>query len=225
MTIAAIGFDFDHTLGIDNKLERVAFLHVLDEACRHGARWPSTLAHEIETIDALLAAQRAGECTIEHAVEGFLRDRGARDAEHYVQRYKDRCLEMVDDFIIPQPRAREVLARLRERNVPLAILSNGWSPLQERKAERVGFDGPVLVSASLGVQKPDRRAFDALASELGRAPSEIAYVGDSPQSDVAGALAAGMRGIWLDAEGTAYPKDLPPPSAVIHSLEELLSLM
>ena len=223
--IRAFGFDFDHTLGIDNKLERVAFLRLLDAACEQGGHCIGTLAAEIEHIDGLLAKQRAGDFTIEAAVERFMRERGAPDPGSFVETYKRMALEMVESFVIPEPGARETLAQLQARGVPCAILTNGWSPLQQLKAHRVRFDGPVIASADLGVQKPDRAAFDALAAALGVRAEEVAYVGDSPLVDVAGAIHAGMQGVWLDAEGAAYPQDVPAPSTVIHSLTELLAFV
>ena len=223
--IRAVGFDFDHTLGIDNKLERVAFLQLLDRLCLQGGRCLGTLTQEIERIDALLADQRAGKFTIDEAVERFMQERGASDPRTWIDPYKRMCLDMVPVFVIPQPDARYVLQALRARQIPTAILTNGWSPLQQAKAERVGFDGPVVVSSDLGFQKPEARAFEAMSKALALPPEETAYVGDSPSGDVAGALAAGMAGIWLDAEEAHYPPDLPPPSKVIHTLTELLALM
>jgi HAD superfamily hydrolase (TIGR01509 family) len=225
IAIRAVGFDFDHTLGIDNKLERVAFLRMLDRACVSEAHVIGTLAEEIERIDELLKRQRSGACTIEHAVEQFMRERGCSSAERYVAEYKRMCVDMVPAFVIPEPGVREMLAQLRQRNVAYAILTNGWSPLQRAKADRVEFDGPVLVSADLGIQKPEPGAYEALTRTLGGAPEEIAFVGDTPASDVAGALRAGMFAVWLDAEGLKYPQDIPPPSATIHALPELLEYL
>jgi putative hydrolase of the HAD superfamily len=223
--IRAVGFDFDHTLGIDNKLERVAFLRLLDAACERGGQCVGTLAQEIERIDDLLAKQRAGACTIEDAVRRFMRERGVEDPQPFVGEYTTMSVEMVGSFVIPQPGVREMLADLRSRKIPVAILTNGWSPLQQKKAARVQFDGPVIVSADIGVQKPEAEAFAALANALGVAPEDVAYVGDNPASDVAGAIAAGMFGVWFDAEGVTYPEDLARPSKVIHSLQELSALV
>jgi HAD superfamily hydrolase (TIGR01509 family) len=223
--IHAIGFDFDHTLGIDNKLERVAFLHLLDEICRQGGHPIGTLADEIERIDELLEQQRAAAFTIEEAVERFARERGVSDGSQFVDGYKRMAIDMVPWFVIPQPGVRAMLQVLRERRIPCAILTNGWSPLQQYKARRVQFEGPLVVSADLGIQKPEPLAFEALAQALGAQAHEIAYVGDTPASDVAGALAAGMQAIWFDAQGVCYPAELPPPTAVIHRLEELPALL
>lgn len=219
--VRAVGFDFDHTLGIDNKLERVAFLRLLDAACEQGGHCIGTLAEEIVRIDDLLAKQRSGAFTIEEAVRQFMRERGVTGAARFVEEYKRMAVDMVRTFVIPQPGVREMLAALRARGVPCAILTNGWSPLQQQKAQLVGFEGPVLVSADLDIQKPEPQAFEALARVLGTSLGEIAFVGDTPSSDVAGAIRAGMHGVWLDAEGVTYPHNLPRPSAVIHALEEL----
>lgn len=213
----AIGFDFDHTLGFDNKLERVAFLGLLDA--------PGPVASEIVRIDALLAQQRGGAFPIDEAVSRFVHERGVRDAQRYIERYKRRCLDLVDAFVIPEYGARALCRELRERGIAHALLTNGWSPLQERKAAAVGFTGPVLVSSELGMQKPDAGAFRELVTVLGCDAAQTAFVGDSPESDVAGALRAGLQGIWYDTEGIAYPADLPAPSQVIHSLAELLPLL
>jgi len=225
MRFAAVGFDVDHTLGIDNKLERVAFLRLLDLICGEGGRCLGTLAEESVRIDDLLSQQRSGAFTIDEAVARFVSEHGANPSDTYSVAYKHMALESVSAFFVPQPDARLVLTGLRQRGIPYAILSNGWSPLQQAKARALAFEGPVLVSDALGAQKPEGEAFQTLARALGADPHDVAYVGDNPRSDVAAALAAGMRGVWLDAEGVQYPAELPKPSAVIHRLAELLALL
>jgi HAD superfamily hydrolase (TIGR01509 family) len=200
-------------------------LRLLDAACEQGGHCLGTLAEEIARIDALLMDQRKGRFTIEAAVERFMRERGARDPAACVEDYKRLCVDMVPYFVVPQPDARETLAALRRRGVPMAMLTNGWSPLQQRKAARVAFDGPIVVSADIGVQKPEPAAFEALARALDAPPGQIAYVGDNPVTDIAGALQAGMAAVWLDAEAEKYPDGIPKPSSVIHSLTELLALV
>ena len=215
--VTAVGFDFDHTLGIDNKLERVAFLRLLEPR--------AALIDEIELIDDLLARQRAGAFSIEQAVTQFVIARGVADPSGYPDRYKQMCVEMVDSYVIAEPGARALCGQLRERGVPHAILTNGWSALQKRKAAIAGFTGPVLVSADLGAQKPSLRAFGELIEALGSDAASTAYVGDTPESDVAGAIEAGMIAVWYDAERKPYPTGLPAPHATIHSLSEIAGLL
>lgn len=224
-TACAVGFDIDHTLCIDNKLERVAFLHLLDRVIEEGGVARGSLAQESDHIDELLVFARGGNGTIEEAVRRFVRERGAEPTDEHVAAFKRMALAMADSFIVPDPHARKTIEGLRNRGVPVAVLSNGWNPLQIAKARLAGFSGAVLASADLGVQKPNPAAFAALAQELRTDPARCLYVGDDPRADVGGALGAGFQAVWLDHEGKKYPSDLPPPTHVVGSLEEVLALV
>jgi len=225
MATYGVGFDIDHTLAIDNKLERVAYLHLLDRIVAEGGHALGTLARETELIDELLVFQRGGGCSIEEAVRRFVRERGGKPHEDYVDGFKRMALSMAETFIIPDPDAKPTIDELTRRGVPIGVLSNGWNPLQGVKARRAGFTGKILASADLGVQKPHPEAFEALAFELGLEPEQCFYVGDDPKSDMMGAISAGFRAVWLDNEGKSYPADLPPPHHVVHSLRGVLALV
>src|SRR6185312_2434773 len=115
--VAGIGFDLDHTLAIDNKLERVAFLRLLEDVERAGGKGLGNLDAETAYIDELLAWQRKGPATIEDAVARFVRDRGAEPKAAYAQTFRTMAVEMVDDFVIPIPGVKRVLAALQERGI------------------------------------------------------------------------------------------------------------
>jgi HAD superfamily hydrolase (TIGR01509 family) len=224
--IAGIGFDLDHTLAIDNRLERVAFLRLLEALLAAGGRTVGTLADEIESIDELLAQQRRGEFSIDEAVRRFVAQRGLEPAEGYVKRFRQTAVEMVEEFVVPLPGVKPTLGVLRERGIAVAVLSNGWNPLQVRKAEQAGFrDGPVLVSSEIGEQKPASRAFETLLRALGTPREQTWYVGDDPHGDVAGAQTVGMPTIWINWERKEYPAGQPPPSHTIREFPELLDLL
>jgi len=225
MNPVGVGFDIDHTLCIDNKLERVALLHVLERVVNDGGHALGTLQQEIEHIDGLLSFQRGGGCSVDDAVLRFVTERGGAPHAHYVEGFKEWSLAMAETFIITDPDAKATIESLAARGVPVGVLSNGWNPLQVAKARRAGFTGKVLASADLGVQKPHPKAFHALANELGLAPAQCFYVGDDPKGDIAGALSAGFRAVWLDNEGKTYPADLPAPTHVATSLLDVLGLV
>jgi putative hydrolase of the HAD superfamily len=219
-----IGFDIDHTLVIDNKLERVAFLHLLGVVIEEGGHAMGSLAEETAAIDELLKLQRSGAFSIDDAVARFVLERGVHPKPSHAEFFRATALRMVDDFVIAAPDAQSTLTELEARGYAVAIVSNGWNPLQQRKAARAGFHGRVIASGDIGVQKPDSRIFEVLAAELQLEPKAIWFVGDDPRSDVSGALGAGLRAIWLDAEGVVYPLDLPVPTERIGTLSDLLSL-
>jgi len=76
-----------------------------------------------------------------------------------------------------------------------------------------------------GVEKPDPRFFERIATELDLPPGEIAYVGDRVDNDVRPAAAIGMRAIFVRRGPWAWiqsPLDDPPEAALtVKSLAEL----
>lgn len=85
-----------------------------------------------------------------------------------------------------------------------AVLSNSSMRNQDHKLRVLGvrdhFEA-VLCAAELGVSKPDAAAFHAACDVLALDPREVAYVGNEPDIDAGGAVAAGLAGVWLDRGG------------------------
>ncbi|WP_328319840.1 HAD family hydrolase [Streptomyces sp. NBC_00388] len=84
------------------------------------------------------------------------------------------------------------------------VLSNSAVRNQDRKLRALGVRDrfEVLVcAADLGVAKPAAGAFHAACEALRLDPSDVLYVGDHPDTDAAGALAAGLSAVWLDRAG------------------------
>lgn len=223
--VRGIGFDLDHTLAIDNRLERIAFLRLLEIVLAQGGSAIGTLADEIAGIDDLLKHQRCGEFSIDDAVRRFVRTHGVEPSDANAEWFRRTALEMVDALVVPLPGVPETLHALRERGIATAVLTNGWNPMQRRKAHRAGFVGPILVSSEMGVQKPAAASFEALLQTLGTRPEATWYVGDDPRGDIAGAQAAGMYGVWIDWESKEYPSDIAPPLHRISQFGELLTLL
>jgi putative hydrolase of the HAD superfamily len=61
----------------------------------------------------------------------------------------------------------------------------------------------VVVSADLGVAKPDPSVFEHALSELGTRKDLAVMVGDSIPKDVDGALAAGLSAVWVNRSGSS----------------------
>ncbi|MFB7528471.1 HAD family hydrolase [Streptomyces sp. NPDC056178] len=84
------------------------------------------------------------------------------------------------------------------------VLSNSSIHNQDRKLRTLGVRDrfeTVVCALELGVSKPEAGAFHAACEALALEPGEVAYVGDEPDIDAAGAVAAGLMGIWLDRGG------------------------
>ncbi|HEX3464227.1 MAG TPA: HAD family hydrolase [Candidatus Elarobacter sp.] len=221
----AIGFDFDHTLGVDNGLERKAMYAYAAELHRpldpHDPTW-------LARINELLANFRAGDMTMDDMLARFTTALAA-DTPPNADRWRDICYSLVDPLVRPIDHARELLTTLQARAIPTAVLTNGWTPLQQKKIARalgpdIASTIPILVSDALHAYKPDPAAFAALADTLRTPRQHTWYVGDNPRGDIAGALAAGLRAAWFDWENVSYPQDVPPPTLRITSLRELETL-
>ena len=223
--VRGIGFDLDHTLAIDNRLERVALLRLLDVLLREGGRTVGTLADEIGAIDRLLTQQRLGEFSIDQAVARFVGAHGLEPSDRFLEIFRQSAVEMVEEFVVPLPGVRPMLEALRGRGIAVAVLSNGWNPLQLRKAQQAGFCADVLVSSDIGVQKPAPAAFHRLLEALGSDPGRTWYVGDDPHGDVAGAQRVGIRAVWMNWERKEYPAELAQPLHTIADFAELVELL
>ncbi|QEU95987.1 HAD family hydrolase [Streptomyces kanamyceticus] len=85
----------------------------------------------------------------------------------------------------PYDDAADVLAGLRERGVPVAVVSNiGWDPRPVFRAH--GLDPYVdayVLSYAHGIQKPDPRLFALACEALGADPRETLMVGDDRRAD------------------------------------------
>jgi putative hydrolase of the HAD superfamily len=118
------------------------------------------------------------------------------------------------------PEVPDVLARLRAGGARLAVVSN-WDvslhDVLERTALRPLVDA-VLISAELGVAKPDPAIFRAALDRLGAPPEGAVHVGDSLEHDVAGARAAGLEAVLVARNGAAAPDGV----RTVRSLAELV---
>ena len=103
------------------------------------------------------------------------------------------------------PRRAPALRALRDARDPHASSSptgtgrctSGWP----RPGSRRSIDG-ALASAEVGSAKPDGAIFRAALELAGRAPEEAWHVGDTPEADVEGARAAGLRPILIARDGS-----------------------
>jgi putative hydrolase of the HAD superfamily len=98
------------------------------------------------------------------------------------------------------------------RDYALALVTNGASCLQREKLAASGladrFDA-VVVSGDLGVGKPHAAIFAHALRALGVEATDAVMVGDSLPKDVDGAIAAGLRAVWVNRDGRSRPPDRP----------------
>jgi HAD superfamily hydrolase (TIGR01509 family) len=216
-TSTTLLFDFDHTLGIDNRLEERVLRGL---AIRYCQRVPTDAE-----IAAALEAFRSGRIALSTMVEEAVASWGGHGTDAVTQEYRAVAIALVRGSVEPMPGAQELFALLDVRGVRHAIFSNGWSALQAAKAAAIGYPGRVITSEEVGAWKPDADAFLRAAAVEGFEAQTTLYVGDSPSTDVAGSKSAGMQAAWVDLEGKTYPLDVVKPDHVVTWLPDVVGLV
>jgi HAD superfamily hydrolase (TIGR01549 family) len=83
----------------------------------------------------------------------------------------------------------------------------------------------VIISADVGIRKPNPRIFAQMLAMLGVAPEETLFVGDTPDADVTGPAGVGMCTAWITNGKGPWPEGLAAPDYVIENLTELPALL
>ena len=122
-------------------------------------------------------SERAYECAVEMT-------RGWENAANF---------ELYDDTL-------PVLAELRAHGLKIGLVSNTGRDLAAFVSHHALDVDLALGSASHGKTKPHPAIFEAALDQLGVAPAEAVMVGDSPEDDIEGARAIGMRAFLVDRD-------------------------
>ena len=93
------------------------------------------------------------------------------------------------------------LAELRSHGLKIGLVSNTGRDLAAFVAHHALDVDAAVGSAKHGKTKPHPAIFLSALEELGVRAEEAAMVGDSPEDDIAGARALGMRAFLVDREG------------------------
>jgi putative hydrolase of the HAD superfamily len=103
----------------------------------------------------------------------------------------------------PMPGVHATLERLAARGLKLGVISNaGDDGNVQRLIDNAGlreYFNPVIVSAAVGVRKPNPKIFELVLGPWGLGPDECVMVGDTLGADILGAQLAGLRHVWLTA--------------------------
>jgi putative hydrolase of the HAD superfamily len=99
--------------------------------------------------------------------------------------------------------ALPTVRELKRQGLKVGVISNCsvefldiWSEIGEL-ADLV--DG-VLLSAEVGMSKPDSRIYELACTQIGVEPEKAIFVGDGEDDELAGAASAGMQPLWLIAD-------------------------
>jgi len=109
-----------------------------------------------------------------------------------------------------------------KKHFRLGALTNGNVDLT--KTDLHSYFNFSLNAITAGYAKPDCRFFESACKLANVTANEIIHIGDHPEQDVQGAIAAGIDSIWINRNKTQWP-DIPQPNNIIYSLAELPELL
>lgn len=144
----------------------------------------------------------------------------------------DRFLELSSSNVVLHHDALDTLTALRERGFITGIITNGMEHVQRGKIHKLGLESEVdhvTISAEARAHKPFAPVFELALTRAGVAPHEAWQIGDHALNDVAGAIRAGMQGVFYDPEksrlATAFDDIPESPHHTISALAEIVNLI
>lgn len=138
-------------------------------------------------------------------------------------------LNAMAQICTPLPGAESLLENLSNK-VKMAIITNGFTELQQARLENTGlkkYFSEVVISEQVGLAKPDVGIFEYTLDKLKHSDkSSVLMVGDNPHSDILGGMQAGLDTCWLNHHGVPVPANIKPTYEVadLHQLQSLLHL-
>lgn len=222
-------FDADGTLFNFEAAEKWALSHVLeelgidpsDEAIDTYSRINNGVWLEFEqgliTMDRL-KTERFRRFYSRYGLQG--------DPGLTAQRYTlmlSRSFHLYDDAI-------PVLDELKNRNIPMSLITNGISNVQRGRLAATGtrdYFTAVVISEEIGIQKPHPSYFEkalSLVRDTGAPAKRPLVIGDSPTSDIRGGIDSGLDTCWINRFGMPTDPTLRP-TYEITGLKELLDIL
>ena len=188
----AVIFDLDQTL-IDRSLAVKRFSEVLwQEFLAETGGSFSTFLSQVQALDGNGYVPR--EDFFESMMRTFPQKFPSRKIVEGLFHIQLRNTPPLADGVV------EVLSKLQKMNIALGIVTNGSAEAQQAKISNSGLDSfidAVIISESLGTNKPAPSIYEAVISRLQIDPNHSWFVGDHPVNDIWGSKQLGFSTAWI----------------------------
>lgn len=146
--------------------------------------------------------------------------------------YHDAHRVAITDCLVLKEDCVETLTALKAQGLYLSIVSNIDDDMLHPLVACAGLDAFCdhwTSSEAAQSCKPDGRIFEMALELSGLDPETVLFVGDSPEHDVVGAAAVGMKTVLIVDAGMEPPlqtgRDTVAPDYTIHSLIDLKEIL
>lgn len=141
-------------------------------------------------------------------------DKEAQDYFEIYSKINEKYWILFEDTI-------EVLEALSKKYI-LAIITNGSGIQQRKKIRKLNIEHyfkEIIVSDEIGISKPNKKIYELACNKLNEKPEECLMCGDQLNTDVYGALNAGMNAVWINRNPVDYQYQYQ-----INNLKKLLKI-
>jgi len=124
------------------------------------------------------------------------------------------------------PEAEE-LVRYLAKKYPLTVVTNGFVEVQYEKFDKSGlrdYFSHIVLSEEVGCQKPNPRIFEEALRMNGLQAEDVVMIGDSWNSDIQGAINAGIDQIWVRKSKDPLPEG-QSATYLVHTLSEVMEIL
>ena len=121
----------------------------------------------------------------------------------------------------------EELVRYLAEKYPLTVVTNGFVEVQYEKFDRSGLRdcfAHIVLSEEVGCQKPNPRIYEEALRMNGVSAEEAVMIGDSWNSDIQGAINAGIDQIWIRKSQDPLPNG-QSATYIVKSLAEVMEIL
>ena len=209
---------FDNELGVDNQEAFFAALRH-NAATLWGSMFDIAKPPEAQFVDCFAESIRATDAVPE------------AQTRQLAETMYDRFRTMSATNVRFNDGAAETLATLNQAGFITGIITNGMEQLQLGKIQHLDLEAQVdhvIVSAQARAHKPHARVFELALRKAGVDAGAAWQVGDNAVNDVAGAIRAGMSGVFYDPSkarlSEAFAELAESPSYVAHHLLDVVEL-
>lgn len=121
----------------------------------------------------------------------------------------------------------EELVRYLAKKYPLTVVTNGFIEVQYEKFDKSRLRdcfSHIVLSEEVGCQKPNPRIYEEALRMNGVSAAETVMIGDSWNSDIQGAINAGIDQIWVRKSKDPLPEG-QSATYLVQSLSEVMDIL
>ncbi len=216
---ARMYFDFEEQLGAENK---DLFFSALRENAANlwNTMFTTEIAPEQQFVDCFAHCVEATGIASSVAAQSI----GQNMFDHYES--------LSSNNVVFHDGAVELMGELTNRGIITGLITNGMEQIQLGKVHALDIHNKVdhvTVSAQARAHKPHAPVFNLALQRAGVAAEHAIQVGDHATNDVAGAIRAGLGGVYYNPRQLLLDEsfaELPErPTHHIHHLSEVLNLI